>query len=172
MVAINRPECNVEDALYTLRIGGSRIVTVSDFNSGEQVERIEFTFLCTDGPSEGEEFTDLCSASTGPRSKLGKIYRACMNTEDVPVKWDTVDLNGKRFVALVQGNDNGYARIALDSIKPAKARTKAERNGHTPAGTPPVGQTFDQAKRRSKVRQAELEDAEDEDGDTWDEEEA
>lgn len=166
MVAINRPVCNVEDGLYTLRIGKSKIVSVSDFTSGEQVERIEFTFLCTDGPSEGEEFTDLCTSTTGERSKLGKIYRAAMKTKDVPSDWDTDDLTGKRFLALVQGNDNGYARISLDSIKPAQAQQRAAQNGKET----PVGQTFDEAKRKAKLRQAELEDAQGEDDDTWNEE--
>lgn len=164
MVQISKPECSVEDGLYTLRIGKSKIVTVTDFKSGEDVDRIEFTFLCLDGPSEGEEFTDLTSDSTGPRSKLGRIYRAAMGTETVPPDWDTDDLSGKRFQALVQANDNGYARISLDSIKPARAiKKKAESNGN---GTP-VGQTFEEARRKSKIRQAEEAD---EDAEVWDDE--
>jgi hypothetical protein len=163
MVQITKPECNVEDGLYTLRIGDSTFVTVQDFKTGEDVQRIEFVFLCTDGPSEGEEFTDLTSTSTGPRSKLGRIYRAAMQTEVVPPDWDTEDLKGKRFQALVQANDNGYARVSLDSIKPAKARKKSESNGHET----PVGQTLDEAKKKAKVRAAE---AEDDESETWDDE--
>lgn len=163
MVQISKPECNIDDGLYTLRIGDSKLVTVTDFKTGEDVERIEFEFLCIDGPSEGEKFTDLTSESTGPRSKLGRIYRAAMQVEAVPPDWDTEDLKGKRFQALVQANDSGYARISLDSIKPAKRKPKPETNGHE---APPVGQTFDQAKRKAAVRAAEAEDA-----DTWDDEE-
>lgn len=147
MVQISRPTSNIEDGQYTLRIGKSSIKKITDPIKGEEVEKIEFTFFCLDGESEGESFTDLTGMTCGKKSKLGKIYRAAMRVEDVPEDWDTSDLEGERFVAYVQTNDSGYPRISLDTIKPAK-----------PKATKPV--------RPKRV------EPDDDDESTWDDEDA
>lgn len=166
MVRIQKPTSNVEDGIYTLRIGQSKFKTVQDFTTKEDVQRIEIAFLVLDGESEGEEFTDLFTESVGPRSKLGKLYRAAMKTDTVPDDWDTSDLEGERISALVQANDSGYPKIGIDSIKPAKERPKKAKPDSTGSDRPPIGQNFDEAKRKSKIRQAEQDD----DDATWDDE--
>jgi hypothetical protein len=167
MVRIQKPTSNVEDGIYTLRIGKSRTKTITD-DKGNDIDRIEFDFTCLDGASEGEQFTDLTSDAIGKKSKLGQIYRAAKKTDEVPEDWDTADLEGKRFQALVQNNDSGYPRIVLGTIKPAKARPRPtdEEEDDTSSTKTKVGQTLDEAKRKANRRQAESDaddDWEDED---------
>lgn len=145
MVQVTKPESNVEDGVYTLRIGKSSVKKIRNSDTNKEEDRIEFTFTCLDGASEGESFTDLTSFVVSKKGKLGKIYRAAMGTEEVPDDWDTDDLKGKKFQALVITNDSGYPRINADSVKPAKA-------GSTRSRPQPVK-------------------SDDDDDDTWDDEE-
>ena len=106
---------------YTLELVSVRDVQVDDFDQpGLKASRIELTFVIRQDPQwDGKQFTDLCTPSLGPRSKLGQIMNALNGGVEVPD--GEVDLEvfvGRRLQATVRRKDNGYNQIIAETATP------------------------------------------------------
>lgn len=83
--------------------------------AGEEVRLVEWTFTVDEGDSEGVEIRDSSAYSerSGPKSKMFAWVAALLGKAPEPGQgFDKGDLVGRRAIASVVLNENGWPKIA------------------------------------------------------------
>lgn len=116
---------DIPDGVYPVTlvdIKGPKTVTAQRGpKAGQEIDLLDWEFAVDDGPHDGVVISASTSTASGPRSKMYAYLTALFNgvAPQIGAGFEKKDLCGRRALATVKKDDNGWLRIENLGAMPA-----------------------------------------------------
>ena len=145
-ITVNSGGVDIPDGVYPVTLveikGPKTVLAQRGPKAGQEIELLDWVFSIDEGDFDGTPIEASTSTASGPKSKMYSYLTALFNgvAPLVGATFETTDLCGRRALATIKKDTNGWPRIenlgAMPAAMLAKGVAKATGAPVTAAGSP------------------------------------
>jgi hypothetical protein len=130
-ITVNSGGVDIPDGVYPVtlvEIKGPKTVTAQRGpKAGQEIDLLDWVFAVDEGDHDGTQIEASTSTASGPKSKMYSYLTALFGgiAPTVGATFETTDLCGRRALATIRKDDNGWPRIENLGAMPAAMQQKA-----------------------------------------------
>lgn len=129
-ITVNAGGVDIPDGVYPVtlvEIKGPKIVTAQRGpKAGQEIALLDWVFAVDEGDHDGTQVETSTSTASGPKSKMYSYLTALFGgiAPLAGATFETTDLCGRRALATIRKDDNGWPRIENLGAMPAAMQQK------------------------------------------------
>lgn len=130
-ITVSQGGVDIPDGVYPVtlvEIKGPKTVTAQRGpKAGQDIDLLDWVFAVDEGDHDGTQIEASTSTASGPKSKMYSYLTALYGgiAPQVGASFEVTDLAGRRALATIRKDDNGWPRIENLGAMPAAMQQKA-----------------------------------------------